>query len=817
MIQEDTTKRTESFDRYRERITNFSSEFEIGLFLYLTRQIWLWLVIVMAISIGTGYLYIRYTPPIYESDALIQRTTDNNAQRLLNVQDPLQENDELTADVAVLKSPLLMQKVVKSMPLEVRYYLEGNFLTHEKYNGSVFQLVDFQIINASIINVPVYINLKGDSELNIQYTINEKEYTCKTKPSVPFKCDHFQGSINIEDLSSFHAQQKEGKFYFTFSDEQALAEEFAKRVRVNVANSFAKTISLRFEHANPILAKDVLASLISNFDDFDSVKRTESSNRIVHFINSQKDSVSKKLGESEIMLKQFKDTNDIRQVEGMTDSYLKRIESMEEEALKLDLDIEILNEISRVINDSPQKLDVYNLLPVLIGSKFESGLYDLVSTLHNKLLEYESLLSERTNDHQEIKQTEYQISVQTRLISEGISSLLSRHKTRKASLDSKLRMLDSKFDSLPGKELEYARLQRIFTINDKYFTLLLEKETEYALTRVGVTSNTNVLRDPAIPEFQKSPSKKIALIVVVLAGTLICVLITVIRYLSHNEITSLNEITKISNASLGILGMVPMYKKNIPISQLIIDKNPKSMISEAFRSIRSNMQFISKGEDTKMIAVTSTISGEGKTFVAINLAGIIAFSGKKVVILDLDMRKPKIHLGFGVENGLGMSTLLIGKSTIDECINKSQLDGLDFITAGPIPPNPSELIINGEFDVIIEKLKEKYDLVIVDNPPVGLVTDGLSIIQKADIPIYIFRANYSKKNFIQNVDRLVNENKIFKLSTVLNGVDIKRKSYGYNYGYGYGYGYTYGYGYGNYYEEDEPKKRSFIKRLFRRK
>jgi capsular exopolysaccharide synthesis family protein len=205
-----------------------------------------------------------------------------------------------------------------------------------------------------------------------------------------------------------------------------------------------------------------------------------------------------------------------------------------------------------------------------------------------------------------------------------------------------------------------------------------------------------------------------------------------------------------------------------------------------------------------LISITSTISGEGKTFIAINLASIIAFSNKKVIVLDLDMRKPKIHKAFNVENKEGMSTLLIGKAKLQDCIRKSPTKGLDYITAGPIPPNPSELLLNPQLDVILEELKKEYDVIIADNPPVGLVTDGIIMLQKADFPIYVFRADYSKKQFIQNADRLKNENHFDKLSVILNNVDISRNRYGYNYGYGYGYGYGYTYGY----YDDEKKKRT---------
>ncbi|MBK7684440.1 MAG: CpsD/CapB family tyrosine-protein kinase [Bacteroidetes bacterium] len=273
----------------------------------------------------------------------------------------------------------------------------------------------------------------------------------------------------------------------------------------------------------------------------------------------------------------------------------------------------------------------------------------------------------------------------------------------------------------------------------------------------------------------------------------------------YNEINSLEEVSQYTDAAM--LGIVPKYKREIPISQLLVDKNPKSVISEAFRSIRTNLQFISNDEGAKIIALTSTISGEGKTFNAINLAGVIAFSGLKVVILDLDMRKPKIHLGFNVENNHGISTLLIGKDLPENCITKSSLHNLDFITAGPIPPNPAELIINPKMEVLLEYLKGIYDIIIIDLPPVGIVSDGIPIMQIADYPLYILRANYSRKMFIAQINKLITDNKVKNMSVILNGVEMSKLKYGYGYGYSYGYGYGYGYSYGyGYYEEDEEPK-----------
>ena len=318
------------------------------------------------------------------------------------------------------------------------------------------------------------------------------------------------------------------------------------------------------------------------------------------------------------------------------------------------------------------------------------------------------------------------------------------------------------------------KLEQVKEINNKYYTQLLEKETEYELSKAGITTYNEVLQNAPLNDTPISPNKVLVYLIFISVGVFISIIIVLINYLLHDKITAIHEINKYSKIEISTLGMIPFVKNKMDVSQLIVDKSPKSMLTESFRAIRTNLQFINNDEKSKIIAVSSTISGEGKTFVAINLGGIIAFTGKKVVVIDLDMRKPKIHLALSTKNLEGMSEILSKKNKIEDCINKSSLNNLDFITAGTLPPNPSELIVSEVFDNTLEKLKKIYDIIIIDNPPVGLVTDGIPVLQRADYPIYIFKANYSRKNFVQNVEKLIRENNLKKLSIVLNAVDSKR-------------------------------------------
>jgi capsular exopolysaccharide synthesis family protein len=250
-----------------------------------------------------------------------------------------------------------------------------------------------------------------------------------------------------------------------------------------------------------------------------------------------------------------------------------------------------------------------------------------------------------------------------------------------------------------------------------------------------------------------------------------------VLYIINNKIISLNELEHVS--TVPVLGSVPLSRQMN--GGLHILDHPKSMVSEAIRTLRTNLDFFNVTSKNKVIAVSSTVSGEGKSFIAMNLGGIIALSKKKVLLIDLDMRKAKTSIANDIDSTKGMSTVLIRRNNWSECVVKTPVENMDYISSGPHPPNPSELLTNGEFSELIQELRQHYDCIILDTPPVGLVTDGIMAIKHADICVYVFRANYSKKEFLSNLKRIINVNRISNITTLLNAVPASAKTYGYGY------------------------------------
>lgn len=813
MLESQIGKSSETISEYKNRIANLSSNFELGLFLFLFRKSIFWIALFFLVAFASAYVYLRYTPQVFESKTVLQINNENEASKILDVNNPMEQQNDIAKSIELLRSKVFLKRVLSTLPLRVTYFAEGTFRTNEHYNVSAYK-ADAEVKVPSLYGERIYVSFDSEAGGEIKYNAgaNTRSYkfvsgTWLSTPEMDVKIT----PINYAEIENQQNVVKENKFYFSINDIERLAEHYYPRLNVRLLSDAAKTIEISFRDNNAAKTTDIVSAMATQFIMYDVEKKGESSVKILSFLDSQLDVVGDRLRNAETSIYSFKKDNKITDTKTLSDASTLRLSTLEDELISLELRENVLSEVEKTIGDK-KEVDSYQLISLLAGAEFEGALTNQIGSLQALLKEREELLYQVTPTSEKIKSVEFQIGVQKKLLLESIRSVRQKLASRKDNLKKKVTELEAQFYSLPAEEVEYSRLQRLFSINEKFYNLLLEKRTEYQISQAGNVSQHVILDNAFVPSVPVSPQRMIVLITAILTALLVSLLLVFTRYVTYNEVNSVNEINKLTNASISVLGIVPRYKKDIPVSQLLVDKNPKSLIAEAFRSLRTNLQFISNEAGPKTLAVTSTVSGEGKTFVAINLAGIIAYAGKKVIVIDLDMRKPKIHLGFGAENTKGMSTLLIGRDSFEECVQKSTFDNLDFITAGPIPPNPSELIISHRMNDMIEFLKTKYDFIVLDTPPVGLVTDGVAIIQKVDYPVYILRAEYSKRSFIQNLDRLYNENGIKRISAVLNGIDVDRKSYGYNYGYGYGYGYGHGYGY--YDDRVAPRKKSLIKRIF---
>ena len=410
----------------------------------------------------------------------------------------------------------------------------------------------------------------------------------------------------------------------------------------------------------------------------------------------------------------------------------------------------------------------------------QSSLSLMIKDLQDATVAKRMLRQDYTEAYTKVRQLKDKISELKTIIISTIKNLRESITEKQMLLEKSIMKQQKLLNTLPADERAYGELQRKFVVNEKIYSYLLEKQSETAIIKASTVSKNIILDKAFLPEKPIKPKKKLIVLVGLILGLILGIALAFLRAFLNDKIQSEEDVTH--GTSVTLLGSIPNIKDVKEKDKIKVFLSPKSALAEAFRNLRTNLQFMPIESKSHVISITSTVGGEGKTTTCINLGGIMSMAGKKTVVLNLDMRKPTLHKKFALKNAKGMSTFLSGRASLHDVIQHTEYENLDVITSGPVPPNPSELIQSQLMEALLNNLREIYDVVILDTPPVGLVTDARTLMHFADTSIYVLRADYSKKDFLRNVEKLSKED-IGGLGILLN--DVKTGTGGYGYGYGY--------------------------------
>lgn len=770
-----------------ENLNSFviNKTYDSFLFRTILRRFWWWMPVLMVFFFVLAMMYLRYTKPLYESQLILQIESEDNAKNIIDVENINTKKDVFFSEVELLKSELLFQQAIQSLNMNISIFYKGKILTEEKYKSGSFNIQPYHLNDSLLVAIPIYIEFDGKI-ITLNYTFNAKNYSANGSIGEHIHSKHFDIVFKSEDIQAFRNEAETNHIYFTFNSIESLSNRFINNLSVIPVDERARTVLIVFKGDNPKISHDMTLAVASTFIDYSVKMKKKGSENILFFIENQLDSLSIEVKKSKDSLMHFQRTVHLSNPEDNGDDIQTDVSKFEEELFNLEDEIFTLQSIHRRLMENPNRLDVYRILPELLGKSYETAIAGHIEALHLLLEEKEDVLFKLTPESSEAKRIDKKIQERTKQIIRSIDAIENRLKNRRKVLQEKIGILESEYLKLPEKRMEYNRLKNIQELNEKYYQLLTEKKVQYSISDAGFASNNRILKKPTADFTPVEPKSSIIYTAFILLGFFIGIGVLFLKYISFNEINLLEDLENILPEKATILGGVPLSNYTLEHSQIIVSKAPKSMMAEAMRKIRVNLSYIHP--EYKTIAITSSISGEGKTFVALNLSAIIAMSGKKTILLDLDMRKPKVHLAFNLTNETGMSNLIIGKVELENAITKDVDVNLDVITSGPIPPNPSELLLSNSFKQIIEQLKDRYDVVVIDNPPIGLVSDGVQILTEADIPIYVFKSQYSKRNFAVRIKELFEMQQLNSLNIILNGVkNSKRNVYGYGYGTHEGY------------------------------
>ncbi len=774
------------------------NDLDLNKMLRILRKSILWIILVNLIFISGAYLYLRYTKPLYRSESSLKLSIDQNQRYVQNASGVLiGENDgfkELLGELEFIQSDIILQEVLNKSDLEVSYFSEGNVINSENFNNNPFR-VEGLLKNPEWYDFPFFVQILDSQRFILSYERNGVPFQNTYKFSETISSPAYDMEVI---LNNSQTQPETGqRFFFIFNSEKSLYSLIKRNLSAGITNREARTITISFTDYNRHKARKILATIDTTYMQKSVEEKNRSNDRQLAFLNGELARYEDSLIIYESRMQNFILDNETDDINQKLETSIEAIQEFSTQKSVLSKQIVLLDELEGLLKQDTNQVDILPILPLIeneaINEKVKAVIKFRKAQKINLLREKEGKTYRSRKLSEQVAQSEAEIANLIR-----VNRRLLREKIRELNIQ--IQEVQNSLAGLPIKGREFNRISRLYKQYEDYYGNLLNKRTEIQIAGAGIVPKFIILSPANIPVEPISPKRTFIYLVAVAAGLFVSLGIVVIKYLLHNTISGQAELEKILNAP--VLGIVPEYKR-MRRSKLVANRNPKSSLNESLRSIRTNLDFLLPpnhriyDEQPTVISVSSTISGEGKTFIVANLGGIIALSDLKVIVLDFDMRKPKLHTMFDVENEQGISSILIGKRAISECIRETEIPGLHFITSGPTPPNPSELILREDLEILLDNLRKTYDVILIDTPPVGLVTDGILIMKKVDLPIYVVRANYSKKSFIKNIRRLIKDNNFSNLAIVLNSVSTMGYS---NYGRYYVHGY---------YDDESPKNRLF--------
>jgi capsular exopolysaccharide synthesis family protein len=729
-----------------------------------------WIILIFAlINLLTYLLFIRYSPDLYESHSQIKLDIKNDASEL-GIK-PFAEDQNLniiSGEIEIIQSRLFLTRVLDSLKLDVSYFNKGEILNYEFFPNQPFT-VEYAIAGEALYNVPIFVKINDTQSVTLKVGQDGREI--RGDYSRPIELPGMTVTLNRNE--SF-IRDTGLNCFFVVNSPEVLMDYMLRNLSVQPLNFNANTIRISFQDHNPQKATTIVNKIDSLYLYFSNEQKNQANRQKIVWLTNELNQIEEKMGQYETYFEDFileNKTNDLDEELGNTIRMINGIDSQRYELTKRITGInELLDGLSTgtfYVNATQRQY-----FPQAINDKLDR-LSQLQSAFDRLKLSYTEVTFAFREREQEITALQQDVAKQ-------LNDLKNSWLERLQRLNQQKSRAETEFAQMPDRNTEFNKNQRFYKLYEEFYLMLMQSKSEFEIAQAGTIPDFKILSPASLSNNPIAPDKPMIFGIGFVVSVIFNLFFIGFLYLANNKITGVSELENFVQAPM--LGVVPASPHSNGTA-LHVMSHPKSMATEAFRTLRTNLDFFNASAPQKTIAISSTVSGEGKSFVAMNLGGVMALSNKKVVLLDLDMRKPKHNLPGPLNNNqMGISTILIRKHSWQDCVIRTDVENLDYLPAGPHPPNPSELLLNESFTALLNDLKNHYDIIILDTPPVGLVTDGIMAMKKADVSIYIFRANYSKKEFLLNLKRIITINKFSNITTLLNALPVNdRKNYGYGY------------------------------------
>ncbi len=741
----------------------------------------------VAIALFLAFAYLRYTTRVYSATGSMMIKNEQQTSRTEKVDEILlggNRTENIQNEIEVLRSRPLMQRVVKRLNLEFNYIAKGKIKDYNIYKQGPFIIEAFELTDTT-----------QSFSQNIKFA-NDHQFRVNNEATLFNVGQLYKNEKGVFRLVKQAPAFAGNEYTITWIPTPNMAASLASGIKVNPKTPGTSILSITLQSTNAQMAADIINTLMVEYDSMTIEQNNYSNQQMLQFIKDRLADMDVQLDSLKLKFQLYQQKHKIFNVDKQLETSLNKVIEADKATAEQQFKLEVATDINRYITDKQNQYSEKTPSPLILE---DPTLSLLIAEFNRLQLSRRSLLDGNVPPSNPlVKEAEGQIEQLRTKLMENLNNIRLSLASSINRLKGSSRAEQGTLEALPYELKDYVELERKIETKQALYTLLEGKQAEVEIQMSSTPSNSKVIDLASASNVPVKPNRKTIQVLAILVGLGLPALIIFVGEVLNDKISTRFDIERLTQAP--ILGEIG---HSFADSTLIVSKTSRTMVAEQFRIIRSNLQYVVNKPDKSVILVTSSFSGEGKSFVSTNMAAVLALAGKKTIILEFDIRKPKVLSGLHITKRPGITNFLMGKATVEELVTPvPEYDHLYVLACGPIPPNPSEMLLDNKVAELFEKVGSMFEIIVIDTAPVGMVSDALTLSKFADCTLYLVRQGHTFKKQIALIDELYRESKLPKVSIVIN--DVKNKpGYGY-YGYGrYGYGYGYGYG-SSYYEEEKP-------------
>lgn len=721
---------------------------------------WHWMLGILLVGLISCYLYLLVVPPLYATTASLKfEEKKSEISELMNVRNLYDRTNKVESEKLIIRSRNVLLKAISSLDCAVSFYVKKSFGEVDIYPQKPLEIN--LLVCKTFKNSPSEFEFKAlsSSDYQLCYELNGKRICEKYKygqtVSLPY--------LTFKILTVKNVVLLKQQYLIKINNPADLLERINNSLKLDDGQNI-NILNLRFTDHNPYFATDLLNAILQEYLEFDKMQRSISVSQTAHFINTLLSTMSDTVAASAKALQKYRENNGVLSISSNATLLSNQLTELETQKHTLDIQNVIVKFLEKDLTNTEhtEKLN-YSLQGIT-----DPHLNGFISKYNDLLISKKTTLNVYTPNTEVVIRLNNQLADLKEAILDNISTQVKSNSKTRSFLSQQIDSIFLVQSKIPKTERGFVTLQSKFEINQKIHSYLEEKKLEAQISKAAVIPGSFIIDKAEYPVKPILPIPKntytVFTLVSLFLGTVLIVMVRVLNPYIYNK-ESIEELTTIP-----IIGIInrhkqPYYESNKQIRNI---KYSRSAFSESVRSVRSNLSFLASGKNSKTICITSEISGEGKSFVSLNLACSLTLIGKKVLLIAADLRKSKLHQSLNTSNQNGLSKYLSGQATLEDILVKTSVENLDFISSGPVPPNPSELLHTSKMQILIADLKDKYDFILFDSAPIGLVTDSKPLIKMADINLFILRSGVSKYEFAETPERLQREFNLTDIAIILN-------------------------------------------------